>query len=419
MTPKFDRLIPPAGATIEFTSGSAIAPDRPIIPFLRGDGIGPEIWDAAQAVADAAVRRAYAGRRAVAWFEVYAGQAAIARYGANEALPADTLAALRHYRVAVKGPLATAVGAGARSLNVTLRQELDLYANVRPVKYLPGLPSPLKEPEKVDLVIFRENTEDVYAGIEWPAGSPEAAQVIELVNTRLLPQRAPLNAAAAIGIKPITRRASERLVRAAIAYARKNGRRSVTLVHKGNIMKFTEGGFMRWGYDLARAEFGEDTVTEREVREGRSAANKIVIKDRIADAMFQELILRPEEHAVLATTNLNGDYLSDAAAALVGGLGFAAGANLGDEHAVFEAVHGTAPDIAGRNLANPSSLILTLREMLRFLGWPEAADLMFAALRRVLDCGDCTADVAAQRPGVHPLSCSAFAAAIVREIETR
>ena len=370
-------------------------------------------------MADAAVNCAYDRRRSIAWFEIFAGESAVARYGAGETLPADTLAAIRRYKVAIKGPLTTPVGGGARSLNVALRQELDLYANVRPVRYLPGLPSPLKAPEKVDLVIFRENTEDVYMGVEWPAGSPEARQVIELINTRLNPKR-PLDLESAIGIKPMTQRACERLVRAAIEYARQNGYPSVTLVHKGNIMKFTEGGFMRWGYDVARAEFGELTITEKEVHErhgGRAPQGRIIIKDRIADAMFQELILRPDEHAVIATTNLNGDYLSDAAAALVGGLGFAAGANIGDGHAIFEAVHGTAPDIAGRDAANPSSLILTAREMLRFLGWREAADLALAALQRAIDHGCATADVACFLPEIEALSCSEFANSVVKEIK--
>jgi isocitrate dehydrogenase len=415
----FRRLTPPAGDTIAFGPTGIVTPDHPIIPFIRGDGIGPEIWSAARAVADAAVNCAYDRRRSIAWFEIFAGESAVARYGAGETLPADTLAAIRRYKVAIKGPLTTPVGGGARSLNVALRQELDLYANVRPVRYLPGLPSPLKAPEKVDLVIFRENTEDVYMGVEWPAGSPEARQVIELINTRLNPKR-PLDLESAIGIKPMTQRACERLVRAAIEYARQNGYPSVTLVHKGNIMKFTEGGFMRWGYDVARAEFGELTITEKEVHErhgGRAPQGRIIIKDRIADAMFQELILRPDEHAVIATTNLNGDYLSDAAAALVGGLGFAAGANIGDGHAIFEAVHGTAPDIAGRDAANPSSLILTAREMLRFLGWREAADLALAALQRAIDHGCATADVACFLPEIEALSCSEFANSVVKEIK--
>jgi isocitrate dehydrogenase len=290
------------------------------------------------------------------------------------------------------------------------------------VRYLPGLPSPLKSPERIDLTIFRENTEDVYCGVEWPADSPEAKEVIDLVNTRLMPKKRPLAAAAAIGIKPITRRASERLVRAAIRYAVRDRRPSVTLVHKGNIMKFTEGGFLKWGYELAKAEFGDAVVTERELKDcGKTLppAGKILLKDRIADNMFQELILKPDEHSVIATTNLNGDYLSDAAAALIGGLGFAAGANFSDELAVFEAVHGAAPDIACQDVANPSAMMLTQRELLAHLGWHEAADRLFGAVKAVVSRGWVTADVACYLPNVTPLSCSEFAAAVCEEIAKR
>jgi len=406
------KIIKPDGDQIIFDANGIKVPERPIIPYIRGDGIGPEIWEATRQVLDVAVQRAYGTRRSIAWLEVYAGIGAVARYGENVLLPDDTLDAIRRYKVAIKGPLATPVGGGTRSTNVALRQKLDLYANVRPVNYLPGLPSPLKTPEKVNVVIFRENLEDVYAGYEWPAESAEARQIIDLINNRFSPERDPLSEKAAIGIKPVTRRGCERLVRAAINYARMKKRASVTLVHKGNIMKFTEGAFRQWGYALAREEFGQLTITEQEVAEqfnGRAPQGKIVIQDRIADAMFQELILRPEQHAVIATTNLNGDYLSDAAASLVGGLGFAAGANFGDELALFEAVHGTVPHLAGQNIANPSSLILSGTEMLQHLGWGEAADLICDALPKLIARNQVTADVARWLPGVVPLSCSAFA----------
>ncbi|NLH50839.1 MAG: NADP-dependent isocitrate dehydrogenase [Myxococcales bacterium] len=415
MTPRFAKLTPPAGEAIAYGPAGIRVPTRPIVPFIRGDGIGPEIWEATRAAVEAAVAQAYGDGRALVWFEVYAGAAAAAVYGPNVVLPDDSLAAIRHYKAAIKGPVETPVGGGIRSVNVALRQALDLYANVRPVRYLPGLPSPLKAPEKVDLVIFRENTEDVYAGIEWAAGSPEAQALIAHLNQHYLAGREPLSPEAAIGLKPMTRRACERLVRRAVAFALAAGYPSVTLVHKGNIMKFTEGGFVEWGYELARAEFGERTLTRAELT-GALPSGKVLIKDRIADAMFQDLILHPEEHAVVATTNLNGDYLSDAAAALVGGLGFAAGANLGDELAVFEAVHGTAPDLACRDVANPSSLILTAYELLRHLGWTEAAELLLGALRTVIGKGWVTADVACWLPNVVPLSCSEFAASVVEEI---
>jgi isocitrate dehydrogenase len=415
MTPRFEKLTPPAGEAIAYGPAGIRVPDRPVVPFIRGDGIGPEIWEATRAVVEAAVSRTYGDGRALVWFEVYAGAAAAAGYGPTVVLPDDTLVAIRHYKVAIKGPVETPVGGGIRSVNVALRQALDLYANVRPVRYLPGLPSPLKAPEKVDLVIFRENTEDVYAGIEWAAGSPEARSLIEHLNRHYLAGRAPLSPETAIGLKPMTRRACERLVRRAVAFALAAGYPSVTLVHKGNIMKFTEGGFVKWGYELARAEFGDRTLTRDELI-GALPPGKVLVKDRIADAMFQDLILHPEEHAVVATTNLNGDYLSDAAAALVGGLGFAAGANLGDELAVFEAVHGTAPDLACRDVANPSSLILTAYELLRHLGWEEAAERLLRALRIVIGKGWVTADVACWLPNVVPLSCSEFATSLVEEI---
>ena len=419
MNPKFDRLTPPQGDVISWRNDVLHVPDRPIIPFIEGDGIGPEIWQATRLVLDAAIHAAYGTRRKVAWFQVHAGEAAAALYGDGQVLPEDTFAALRAYRVGIKGPLATPVGGGIRSCNVALRQRLDLYANVRPVQFIPGLPSPLKDPGRIDLVIFRENTEDVYAGIEWEAESDIARELIGLINTKWMPNRAPLSDAAAIGIKPITRAASERLVRRALQFARDHGRRSVTLVHKGNIMKFTEGGFLTWGRQLAQREFGDIVVTPAKVEAefgGKIPPGKVLVKDRIADAMFQDLILHPDQHDVLATTNLNGDYLSDAAAALIGGLGFAAGMNLGDELALFEAVHGTAPDIACRNVANPSSLILTGRELLRYLGWNEAADLVWSAIKAVIGRGWVTADVACWLPNVAPLSCTEFRDSLLEQI---
>jgi isocitrate dehydrogenase len=419
MATTFDKLTPPAGETIQRVDGELQIPDRPIIPFIKGDGIGPEIWDASRAVLDQAVDTTYGGKRQIAWLEIFAGQAALDIYGPNQVLPEDTLKAIREYKVAIKGPLATPVGGGIRSCNVAIRQQLDLYANVRPVKFIPGLPSPLKDPGKVDLVIFRENTEDVYAGIEWAANSPEAREIIDLINTKWMPGRG-LSEAAAIGIKPITKHASERLVRRAIAFALDHGYPSVTLVHKGNIMKFTEGGFVTWGKELAKREFGDVTLTVKEVNEnhfGQTPKGKVLIKERIADAMFQDLILHPDEHDVLATTNLNGDYLSDAAAALIGGLGFAAGANLGDGLAVFEAVHGTAPDIACQDVANPSSLVLTGCELLNYLGWHEAAERVWNAVATVIGKGFVTADVACWLPNVVPLSTGEFRDALLDELK--
>ncbi len=419
MPPRFDKVTPPDGEIIAYGPDGLHTPARPIIPFLRGDGIGPEIWTATSQVVDAAVVRAYGGRRRIAWFEIFAGLSAAALYGPDDVMPNDAYEAIRWCKVAIKGPLATPVSGGIRSCNVAFRQTLDLYANVRPVRYLPGLPSPLKQPEKVDLVIFRENTEDVYAGVEWAANSPEAQELIALIN-RKWRANAPLAADCAIGVKPMTRRACQRLVRRAIAFALHQRRPSVTLVHKGNIMKFTEGGFVKWGYELAREEFADAVMTKKEVDEkhfGKTPPGRVVIKDRIADAMFQDLILHPDEHSVIAATNLNGDYLSDAAAALVGGLGFAAGANLGDGLALFEAVHGAAPDIACQNVANPSSLMLTAIEMLRHIGWSEAADLIFNALKTVVGRNWVTADVACFLPNTVPLSCTEFTAAVNEEID--
>jgi isocitrate dehydrogenase len=374
----YNGLTPPSdGEVVDWRDGCLVVPDRPILPFIEGDGTGPDIWRATKAVLDAAVAKSYGGTRSIAWFEVYAGEKA--KESTGEWLPEDTLAAIRAYRVAIKGPLTTPVGGGIRSLNVALRQLLDLYACVRPVRYYAGVPSPVKEPEKVDMVIFRENTEDVYAGIEWAAGSAEAKRLIDFLaelGKKVRPD-------SGIGIKPISITGSKRLVRKALEYAFANGRRNITLVHKGNIMKFTDGAFKEWGYEVAAEEFGARTVSETELWDqhgGKAPAGRMVVKDRIADAMFQQVLLRPDEYDVLATTNLNGDYLSDALAAQVGGLGIAPGSNEGDGYAVFEATHGTAPKYAGQDKVNPGSLILSGVMMLRWLGWKEAGDAIERAL---------------------------------------
>jgi isocitrate dehydrogenase len=388
-------------------------PDRPIIPFIEGDGTGPDIWRATRRTLDGAVEKIYGGSRSIAWFEVLAGEKAYNRK--NDWLPQDTIEAIQHYRVAIKGPLTTPVGGGIRSLNVALRQILDLYACVRPVRYYPGVPSPVKEPEKVDMVIFRENTEDVYAGIEWKAGSDEARRLIEFLGglgKKVRPD-------SGIGIKPISESGSKRLVRKALQFAVAHGRKSVTLVHKGNIMKFTEGAFKDWGYQVASEEFGGVTVTEDELwsaHGGKAPAGKIVVKDRIADSMFQQALLRPDEYDVLATTNLNGDYLSDALAAQVGGLGIAPGSNEGDGFAVFEATHGTAPKYADQDKVNPGSLILSGVMMLRWLGWHEAGDAIETALARTIEQKRVTYDFERQMEGAKLLKTSEFAEAIVENI---
>jgi len=385
-------------------------PDRPIIPFIEGDGTGPDIWKATRRVLDGAVEKIYGGSRSIAWFEVLAGEKAYTLK--NDWLPQGTLDAIQHFRVAIKGPLTTPVGGGIRSLNVTLRQVLDLYTCVRPVRYFPGVPSPVKEPQKVDMVIFRENTEDVYAGIEWRAGTEEAKKVIEFLASMGKQVRPD----SGIGIKPISQTGSKRLVRKAIQHAVAHGRKSVTLVHKGNIMKFTEGAFKDWGYEVARDEFGGHTVAEQEVWDqhgGKAPAGKVVVKDRIADSTFQQVLLRPEEYEVLATTNLNGDYLSDALAAQVGGLGMAPGSNEGDGFAVFEATHGTAPKYANQDKVNPGSLILSGVMMLDWLGWKEAGAAIESALARTIEQKRVTYDLERQMAGATLLSTSQFAQAIV------
>ncbi|WP_084517751.1 isocitrate dehydrogenase (NADP(+)) [Desulfatiglans anilini] len=413
-----DRLeTPTTGNTITWDShGRPIVPDTPIIPFIEGDGTGPDIWRAARPVIDAAVRKTYGGKKAILWLELLAGAKAQDALGCECLLPEETLEALTRYGIAIKGPLTTPVGGGFRSLNVTLRQRLDLYACIRPVRYVPGIPAPVRHPEKVDLVIFRENTEDVYAGVEWEAESPAAREILEQINARLSFEGKPLLPIdSAVGIKPMSRRNTQRLVARAIQYAADHHYDSVTLVHKGNIMKYTEGAFRDWGYQTAREMFGDLTLTEEELFAdfgGKAPAGRIVIKDRIADAMFQQLLLRPEEYGVLATPNLNGDYLSDAAAAQVGGLGMAPGANVGDRCAVFEATHGSAPKYAGLDKVNPGSLILSGVEMLRFMGWDEAADLILKGLRDTIGDGIVTYDLARQMENAKEVSCSAFGAAI-------
>ncbi len=390
-------------------------PSNPNIGFIEGDGTGPDIWAAARTVLDAAVLRAYAGGRKIHWFELLAGEKANQRVG--EYLPGKTVQLIRKSVVAIKGPLTTPVGSGIRSLNVTLRQVLDLYACIRPVRYFAGLPSPVKHPERVNITIFRENTEDVYSGLEWAAGSEEAARLKQFLAQNL---RVSLPEDAGIGIKPISASGTKRLVRRAIAYAVEKGLPSVTLVHKGNIMKYTEGSFRKWGYELAEAEFSEQAVSEAEIQQkhgGKAPAGKVIINDRITDSMFQQVLLRPEEYSVLATPNLNGDYLSDALAAQVGGLGMAPGANVGDEAAVFEATHGTAPKYAGMDKVNPGSLILSGTMMLDHINWVEAAAMILTALERTIQDGIVTYDLARQMSGVREVKCSEFANAIVEHME--
>ncbi|MDR3566860.1 MAG: isocitrate dehydrogenase (NADP(+)) [Syntrophobacteraceae bacterium] len=393
--------------------GALNVPPNPNIAFIEGDGTGPDIWAATGPVLDAAVLKAYGGKKKIHWFELFAGERAMKQTG--EPLPAKTIDLIRKCVVAIKGPLTTPVGTGMRSLNVTLRRVLDLYACIRPVRYIPGIPSPVLHPERVDMVVYRENTEDVYAGIEWESGSEEAERVSRLLFENFditLPEKS------GIGIKPMSPAGTKRLVRRAIAYALKQRLPSVTLVHKGNIMKYTEGAFRKWGYELAREEFSDRTVTEAEVLAGRQdLEGKVVIKDRIADSMFQQALLRPEDYSVLATPNLNGDYLSDALAAQVGGLGMAPGANVGDKAAVFEATHGTAPKYAGLDKINPGSLILSGAMMLDHLGWVEAAQLIHQALERTIGAGIVTYDLARQMSGATEVGCSRFGRALIEHMD--
>ena len=401
---------PTSGTRIGYENGKIVVPDDPIVPFIEGDGTGPDIWRATRVVVDGVVEKVYGGKRKIHWHEVFAGDKAFEKFG--EYLPQDTLDHLAHYRVSIKGPLSTPVGGGIRSLNVTLRQVLDLYACVRPVRYFDGVPSPVREPQKVDMVIFRENTEDVYAGIEWPAASELSNKVIEFLNSMERRTTAKIRENSAIGIKPISEFGSKRLVRKAIDYALATKRDSVTLVHKGNIMKFTEGAFKDWGYQVAKEEYGNVTIPESELT-GPAPEGRIVIKDRIADSMFQQVLLRPSEYSVIATTNLNGDYLSDALAAQVGGLGMAPGSNESDEVAIFEATHGTAPKYANQDVINPGSLILSAVMMLRHLRWFEAADAIENGIAKTIQQKKVTYDLERQMQGATKVKTSEFAKAIV------
>ncbi len=403
----FNNLpVPADGEAIQFHEGKFTVPDRPIIPYIEGDGTGPDIWRASRVVFDAAVERAYGGKRRVAWYEVFAGEKAHKQFGSW--LPDGTLDAIRAFRIAIKGPLTTPIGGGIRSLNVTMRQVLDLYVCWRPVRYFPGVPSPVKHPERLNVVIFRENTEDVYAGIEWREGTPEAHKVIQFLNAEMGKK---IPADSGIGIKPMSATASKRLVRRAIQYAIDNGCRSVTLVHKGNIMKFTEGAFRDWGYEVAREEFAATTVAEADLAY-QAPADRIVIKDRIADSMFQQVLLRPDDYEVLATPNLNGDYISDACAAQVGGLGMAPGANIGDGYGVFEATHGTAPKYADQDVINPSSVILSGAMMFQYMGWKEAAKCIEDGITETIRQKRVTYDLHRQMEGAVKLKSSEFAKAI-------
>jgi isocitrate dehydrogenase len=396
------------------SDGTLNVPDAPRIPFIEGDGIGPEIWQAARRVIDAAVEKAHADQKKIAWHEILAGEKAFEKTG--NWLPDETLADIEKHAVAIKGPMTTPVGKGIRSLNVTIRQALDLYACVRPVKYIKSVPSPMKDPQSINMVIFRENTEDLYAGIEYQAGSPDAEKVRQFLNAQMgtaLPDDA------GIGIKPISENNTKRLVTRAIAYALDKGFSSVTLMHKGNIMKFTEGAFAQWGYEVAAERFSDQTITETQLWEdhqGKQPQGKVVIKDRIADMLFQQVLLRPNEFGVIATPNLNGDYLSDALAAQVGGLGMAPGANIGDRCAVFEATHGTAPKYAGQDKVNPSSLILSGAMMLDHMGWREASRLIRDALQAAIEAKTVTYDLARQIEDAKQVKCSEFGQAIIEHM---
>ncbi len=407
---------PPAqGEWITWTDGGRLSvPDNPIIGLIEGDGVGPDIWAAAQPVFDAAVERASGGKRRIHWWELPAGEKASDRFGRH--LPDETLDAVRKAVVVIKGPLTTPVGGGYRSLNVTLRQELDLYACVRPVKYVPGTPSPVKRPEDVDMVIFRENTEDLYAGIEWKSGADEAHRVLGFLRDHM---NIVLDEASGLGVKPMSPRATKRLVRRAIRFAMEADRKKVTLVHKGNIMKFTEGAFRDWGYELAREEFPETVIFEDELSSRYSGAipeGKILMNDRIADAMFQQVLLRPKEYEVLAMPNLNGDYLSDALAAQVGGLGMAPGANMGDACAIFEATHGSAPKYAGLDKINPGSMLLSGAMMLEHIGWKAEADLIVRGITAAIQARTVTYDLARLMPEAREVSCSGFGRAVIEHL---
>ena len=388
-----------------------IVPDHVAIPFIEGDGVGRDIWKTSVEVFNQAVKKAYRGKRSVQWVEVLAGKKGYARTG--QWLPEETLQSFKKYRVGIKGPLETPVGGGIRSLNVAIRQNLDLYACIRPVKYIPGVPSPIREPEKVNMIVFRENLEDLYAGIEWPAGTPEATKVVDFLRKEM-GQKVRMDSA--IGIKPMSAFNSKRLIRMAIQWALDRRYPSVTLVHKGNILKYTEGAFRDWGYELAREEFSDRTIRESDLPPGGNAGGKVVIKDRITDAMFQQILLRPDEYSVLAMPNLNGDYMSDALAAEIGGLGMAPGANIGDGLAVFEATHGTAPKYADKDAINPGSLILSGVLMFDYLGWREVSELIQAGVEKTIQAKIVTYDLARQLKGATQVKCSEFGRAIIKNM---
>jgi len=412
-----DKLsVPPDGRAVEaLPGGRLVVPDNPIIPFIEGDGIGVDITPAMQEVVDAAVAKAYGGRRRIHWMEIFAGEKATRVYGEGVWLPEETLLALRQYAVSIKGPLTTPVGGGIRSLNVAMRQLLDLYLCVRPVRYFSGSPSPLKAPEKTDMVIFRENTEDIYAGIEWQAGSEEVRKVLRFLREEMGVDKIRFPESSSIGIKPVSEEGTKRLVRRALQYTIEHDRDSLTLVHKGNIMKYTEGSFKNWGYEVAREEFEAEPVGEGPWCRiaNPNTGREILIKDVIADAFLQEILLRPEDFSVIATLNLNGDYISDALAAQVGGIGIAPGANLSDEVAIFEATHGTAPMIAGQNRANPGSIILSAEMMLRHLAWREAADLVIKGVSGAIHAHTVTEDFATHMEQATLLGTQEFGQAVV------
>jgi isocitrate dehydrogenase len=418
--PSYQHIkVPSGGEKLKVNQDFSLSvPDRPIVPYIEGDGTGVDITPVMLKVVDAAVQKAYGGKRKIVWMEMFAGEKACKVYGENVWLPDETLAAAKEYVVSIKGPLTTPVGGGIRSINVALRQELDLYVCLRPVRWFKGVPSPLREPDKVDMVIFRENAEDIYAGIEWPAHSAEAKKVIEFLTREMKVKKIRFPGSSAIGIKPVSIEGSERLIRRAYQYAIDNQRRSVTLVHKGNIQKFTEGGFRDWGYQLAQKEFGAKPIdggpwcSFRNPKTGKD----IVVKDVITDAMLQQILLRPAEYDVIATTNLNGDYISDALAAEVGGIGIAPGANLSDTVAMFEATHGTAPKYAGKDYVNPGSEILSAEMMLRHMGWVEAADAIIKSMEKAIGDRIVTYDFARQMQGAKQVSCSGFGQAMIERM---
>ncbi len=414
----YEKLVTPTnGQKITFSDGKLNVPDNPIIPFIEGDGTGPNIWRASQLVFDAAVQKAYGGKRSIAWFEIYAGEKSNQIYAPNTWLPEDTLTAIREHIVAIKGPLTTPIGGGIRSINVTLRQLLDLYVCLRPVRYFQGVPSPVKHPELIDMIIFRENTEDIYAGIEWKAGTPEAKRIVEWLQNEMGVTKIRFPKTSSIGIKPVSEEGSKRLIRAAIKYALTHKRKSVTMVHKGNIMKFTEGGFRDWGYQLVKEEFSDKAVTWHDCG-GKVPEGKLLVQDAIADAFLQQILTRPSEYDLIATLNLNGDYISDALAAQVGGIGIAPGANINYDngYAIFEATHGTAPKYAGQDKVNPGSVILSGEMMFRYLGWDEAADLIIKGLEEAIKAKTVTYDFARLMEGAKEIKCSEFGRAIIERM---